>query len=197
MIRTRHFSCYIEGSDEEINSIMRAISALQNVYNMSYWNAVAHLFRLGAQVAMQDAKNENDRDEIRRGLIKHRLLQSIRRESQEDQEIRKGMTELGIERIVQTAKRDGLDEAEVRNVLDKIKTEMPYKDMAAQWLDSYCSDYRPHKTEDVRADAIKDGMLPSENDPSFESKWSMMRSVAGRMGLSGNGKWGEWQKKLL
>lgn len=195
-ISKKYLSCYIEGPEEEVDAIMRVISAVQNTYNTSYWDAIARLFRAGAMAMSEDVKSEQEREKVRRGLLKQRLIEVVKEESREDTELRKGMVELGVERIVSAARTAGMDESEVRNILEKVQADAPYSSLAAQWLDEFLGDYKSHSTDDIKEAAIESGVLPEKDDSSFESRWSTMRTVANRMGFSG-GKWGEWQKRLL
>ena len=192
----KNYAAQITATWEEHGAIDRAIAAIQNVYDMKRWDAISYLFKIGAEVGLKHVEDESERQNAHRVLIKSKLLDVIRAESKHDDEIRKGMSELGMERIISSATANGLDESIVRDILERIKMEMPLTNIIAQWLEDYMSDYKPHKTEEVKREAIKNGLLPLEDDPSFEGKWATVRVVANRVGLSG-GKYGEWQKKLL
>lgn len=193
----KNYAAHIEGSYEEHRTIDKTIAAIQNVYNMSRWDAISYLFKLGAEMGLKYVQDEVERQDARAVLVKSKLLDIIRAESRHDDEIRKGMGELGVERVISVAKANGLDEKSVREILEKIRVQTPYKEAAAHWLDSYLSDYRSRSTVEVKKDAIKDGILPKEDDPSFDNQWATMRSIASRLGFTRGTERGEWQKRLL
>lgn len=192
----KNYAAYIVASSDEHGSIDKAIAALQNVFNLTRWDAISYLFKLGVENAMQHVESEADRQEIKAAMTRSKLIEVIRARSKDDSEIRRGMAELGYDSIVSAAREDGLPEDEVRAILDRVKAEMPYTSTVGQWLDTYLADGKPRRTTDIKNDAIREGYLPDEGDPSFETKWGTMKAVASRLGFSG-GSYGEWQKKLL
>jgi hypothetical protein len=193
----KNYAAHIEGSYEEHRMMDKTIAAIQNVYNMSRWDAISYLFKLGAEMGLKYVQDEAERQDAKAVLVKSKLLDIIRAESRHDDEIRKGVGELGVERVVSAARVGGLNEDSVRAVLEEIRVRAPYKETAAYWLDSYLSDYRSRSTIEVKKDAIKDGILPKEDDPSFDNQWATMRSVASRLGFTRGTERGEWQKRLL
>lgn len=196
-VQRKNFAAFVEMSPEEIGKIDRIIAEVQNYLNKTRWEAITQLFFWGIEVAGGKLEKESTRQEIRRLLISRQFADILDQERVLNKRIFGAVKELGREKALEIAAREGLDIGEVKALMEKAipaDEEMAPTVQMGFWLHEVLKDGDAHPIENVQQQAIEDGILPTENDPDFDRHWNRLKAVASRSGYSSRASVGVWKK---
>lgn len=190
----RNYGAHLRGTWSYIREIERSIAAVQSAFMKNRYEAVGLAVEEGLKVLAKKIGEEEMRQDLVREAESSKMLKAIHLANRTNAEIRKGIRELGIDRVIQISTEQGVDEEVARDIaLEAMSDSAAYYDHAASWMESYLNDGEPRSVSEVKAAAIKAGMLPEKDHPDFKKKWSTMKAEASKKNLSG-GKRGYWQK---
>lgn len=182
----RNFAAHIEGPRDSIAKYDELIAAVQAQFNFKRYQAMAAIFLWGMDVAMDKVTDEAAARDARTARTKMKLLRLVRETKIEDKQIAAAAREIGEERLVQMAVMEGLDEDEVRGVLQQASGASSFTDKAMAWLSDFMADGEERSTNTIRREAFAQGCLKTDSD------WENLRAMASRAGYSK--RYGIWQK---
>ena len=74
------------------------------------------------------------------------------------------------------------------------KAQRPWSEQAHDWLAEFLGDGKPHHIDEVKEEALRDGVLDEESDETIDRDWHKLKVVASRKGYSARGARGWWEE---
>lgn len=199
----KNFAAYIEMSPEDVGKIDAMIVAIQNQLNLSRWDAISTMFIWGFEVGSEKLKDEVLKESVRRVLVSRKLADALDRERRHNKRIYEAVRELGYEQAIKIATSEGLSVKDASRAIQGSKPrddDAPVGELMMEWLKGVLEDGRAMDVKEIRELAVKDGWLPDDGAEEYEREyrqgWGLLRQAANRLGVSGGGKRGVWQKVL-
>jgi hypothetical protein len=191
----KNFAAYIEMSPEDIGTIDRMIAAIQNMLNVSRWDAISTMFLWGFEVAAAKLESEELRSQAERVLVSRQYADELDRRRRHNKRIFAGVKELGYDGALQVAVEAGLDLDVVKELIEEAKPKgdnLTVMDRMSLWLSTVLGDRMEHTVEEIREMAAHDEILPDEESEEYTRAWDMLKKTASQAGYCG-GKRGTWQ----
>lgn len=160
-----------------------------------YSNDFGRLLELGI-VYTESGMGANKEDE-RGGIIAKELarLKKIRAEREALIQI---YEERGLDEFVTWCNQGGIgwEEwlAEYATGLFSQEKERPWANKAREWLEEFLGDGRPHHIDEVKKEAVMEGVIDDTDDGTIDRDWHKLKVVASRAGYSGRGSRGFWEE---
>ena len=191
----KHFHAWIEMYSDEAGNVDEVIAKVGGQMNKSRWDAMAQLFIWGLEIASERLEDDALKQELRRFLTSKKLADALSRERRYDKEIFAGVRELGKERAMEIAEREGLSREAVERILQRAtprERDMPHIVQMEMWLITVMGDHRPRNVKEIKQLAIDNEMLPPMSDDRWDGEWNTMRGIASRKNWTTSRK-GVWQ----
>jgi hypothetical protein len=194
----KNFAAYIEMSPEDIGTVDKMIAAIQNVLNVSRWDAISTMFLWGFEVAATKLESEELRSQMERVLVARQYADELDRRRRHNKRIFAGVKELGYDAAIKVAQEAGLDLNVVKELIEEAKPkgdDITTMDRMSLWLSTVLGDGVEHAVEDIKEMAIGDEILPGREDEGYKKAWDTLRATASRAGYCGGAR-GMWQKGM-
>ena len=199
----KNFAAYIEMSPEDVGRIDAMIAAIQNQLNLSRWDAIATMFIWGFEVGMEKLDDDVLRESVRRVLVNRKLADALDRERRHNKRIYDAVREMGYEQAMKIAAAEGLSAEDADQAIKGAKPrdgDAPAGELAMEWLKELLEDGREMEVKEIKEMAVRDGWLPEDGTAEYEEVykrgWGLLRQAAVKIGVSGGGRRGVWQKVL-
>lgn len=188
----RNYGIHIRDKPTEIMAIEELISRVMNVQNLNRTKAIKHIFKAGLKILSKFPCYADA--ELKEAWGKARFYSRVRLEAARRREFSRAYKDLGPTRLQELAEEEGIDLDD--NLDDFLWPVTSRFDRMKRWILEFLGD-EPHKIEDIRAAAVRDGILtsPKDNTEQYKRDYQSFKTAASELGVSGSHtKHGEWQK---
>ena len=154
--------------------------------------AFFEVFHVGAYALLKEKNQKQGENSI---ITKaHSYLRDVREMKAEKEVFDELLHELSFDEFVDWAEEVGFDwNSFLEEKKSKNQSKSNWADRARFWLIQKLGDGEPHHTNQIKSDAIEDGIISDSTPESFRKDWDKLRHLASHDGFTTNEK-GIWQK---